>query len=133
VAYTPGGDAVDQRNQIFNPMKMKTRGSVIWDHGPFTTRLQASYVNSYTNTLVNPNQSVDSYMLVDLAATWQLGDVFTNDFTDDLSLTAEVRNVFDEDPPYVNVAPASNGSGGYDATNSNPIGRLLSVSIRSKF
>jgi len=133
VAYTPGGDTVDQRNQIFNPMKLKTRASVMWDHGPFTTRVQGSYVNSYTNTLINPNQSVDSYKLVDLAVTWRPEDLFGSDFAEEISLTAEVRNVFDEDPPYVNVAPASNGSGGYDATNSNPIGRLLSVSVRTKF
>jgi len=133
VAYTPGGAPVDQRNQIFNPMKLKTRGVAMWDHGPFTTRLQASYVNSYVNTLINPNQGVDSYMLVDLALTWRPDDFFGSDIAEEISLTAEVRNVFDEDPPYVNVAPASNGSGGYDATNTNPVGRLLSVSVRTKF
>lgn len=133
VAFTPGGPLVDQRNQIFNPMKLKWRGSVMWEHAPFTTRLQATHVNSYTNTLVNPNQSVDSYTLVDLAFTWQVSQSLQLGMVDGLSVTAEVRNLFDEDPPYVNVAPASNGSGGYDATNTNPVGRLLSLSVRSKF
>jgi iron complex outermembrane receptor protein len=45
----------------------------------------------------------------------------------------EARNLFDEDPPFVNVAPSANGSGGYDATVTNPIGRLLALTLRKKW
>jgi iron complex outermembrane receptor protein len=33
----------------------------------------------------------------------------------------------------VNLAPGVNGSGGYDATSSNPVGRLLALSLRKKW
>jgi iron complex outermembrane receptor protein len=46
-----------------------------------------------------------------------------------LTLGAEVRNMFDEQPPYVNLAPSGNGSGGYDATATNPIGRLFALTL----
>lgn len=133
VAFTPGGDPVSLRNQIFNPMKFKARASVTWERGAYSARLQATHVNGYTNTLVNPNESVGSYTPVDFALTWRASDSFDTGFLDRLSVTFEVRNLFDTDPPYVNVAPASNGSGGYDATNTNPIGRLFSLAVRTEF
>ena len=50
-----------------------------------------------------------------------------------LTLGAEVRNLFDLDPPYVNLAPSGNGSGGYDASAASPIGREVAFSLRAKF
>jgi iron complex outermembrane receptor protein len=52
---------------------------------------------------------------------------------EDLELGIEVRNLFDADPPYVNIAPGVNGSGGYDATAANPIGRLFALGLRKKW
>jgi iron complex outermembrane receptor protein len=50
-----------------------------------------------------------------------------------LVLGLDVRNLFDVKPPYVNIAPSVNGSGGYDATASDPIGRVISISARKSF
>jgi iron complex outermembrane receptor protein len=36
-------------------------------------------------------------------------------------------------PPYVNIAPNQNGSGGYDATAANPIGRMFSFTMRKRW
>jgi len=33
----------------------------------------------------------------------------------------------------VNIAPSVNGSGGYDATAADPIGRLFAASVRKSF
>jgi iron complex outermembrane receptor protein len=51
----------------------------------------------------------------------------------DLNIAFEARNMFDEDPPFVDVAPSGSGSGGYDATIANPIGRLYALSLRKSF
>lgn len=133
VAFTPGGELVSQLNDIYNPSKFKSRASVTWEYGSVSTRLQGSYINSYSNTLVVPNQKVDSYVLYDLAFTWRPSSEFISGLAQELSTTLEIRNLLNEDPPYVNVAPSSNGGGGYDATSSNPIGRLLSLTVRVKF
>ena len=50
-----------------------------------------------------------------------------------MTLSFEVRNLFNETPPYVNIAPSGNGSGGYDASAADPIGRLFAVSVRKSF
>ena len=54
-------------------------------------------------------------------------------FGTEITLGGEVRNIFDQDPPYVNIAPSGNGSGGYDATAASPLGRVFAASLRVKF
>ncbi|MCW2406515.1 iron complex outermembrane receptor protein [Sphingobium sp. B1D7B] len=134
IAVTPAAPLVDRRNVIFNPLKFKARASITWDHGPLSARVLATHVGGYTNNLSNPVQSVKSYTPVDLTLTWRIGDPqATGFFEKGLTLAMEVRNVLDIAPPYVNLAPNGNGGGGYDATASDPIGRLFAVSVRKSF
>ncbi|PBN42419.1 TonB-dependent receptor [Sphingobium sp. D43FB] len=134
VAVTPAAPLVDRRNIIFNPLKLKARASVTWDHGPFSARVLATHVGGYRNNLSRPVQSVKSYTPVDLTLNWKVGDQQADGFFEKgLVLGLEVRNMFDIAPPYVNLAPNGNGGGGYDATASDPIGRLFAVSVRKSF
>lgn len=134
VAVTPTAPLVDRRNFIFNPLKFKGRASVNWDHGPLSARVLVTHVGGYKNNLAQTVQSVKSYTPVDLTLNWRIGDPEENGFfAKGFTLGLEVRNLFDTDPPYVNLAPSGNGSGGYDATASDPIGRLFAVSVRKSF
>lgn len=134
VAVTPVAPLIDRKNYIFNPLEFKARASVTWDHGPFSARVLATHVGGYYNNLSNPGQKVDSYTPIDLSLTWRIGDQKADGFFEKgMTLGFEVRNLFDTDPPYVNLAPSGNGSGGYDATASDPIGRLFAVSVRKSF
>ena len=115
-------------------LKFKLRGSVTWDHGPLSLRALLTHVGGYTNNIANPAQSVGSFNPVDLSLTWKVGDKDGgNILTSGLTLGLEVRNVFNERPPYVNIAPSGNGSGGYDATAADPLGRVFAASIRKSF
>lgn len=77
---------------------------------------------------------VKSYTPVDLSLNWRIGDPKESGFFErGFTLGFEMRNAFDTNPPYVNLAPSGNGSGGYDATASDPIGRLFAVSVRKSF
>ncbi|MFB0610711.1 TonB-dependent receptor plug domain-containing protein [Aurantiacibacter poecillastricola] len=133
VAVAPEAELIDQLNIIFQPLRFKGRLFANWDHGPFSTRVLATHVGGYSNNLITPNEDVDSYTPIDLTFTWRVRDSFDDPDAVDLELTAEVRNLFDEDPPYVNLAPSGNGSGGYDATAASPIGRLFAVGARVRF
>lgn len=133
-AVTENAEAVDQLNKIFLPLKFKARASVSWEHGPLTTRLTAAHVGGYTNDAVAPNEKVDSYTPIDLALTWRIGDSYADSFfAKGMSFTLEARNLFDVDPPYVNLAPGGNGSGGYDATAASPVGRVIAFGVRKAF
>ena len=132
VAVAPQANLTDQLNIIFQPLRFKARAFANWDHGPISARVMATHVGGYTNNLVTPSQDVDSFTPVDLTLTWRVADSFAIPMAD-LELTAEVRNLFDADPPYVNLAPSGNGSGGYDATAANPIGRQFAIGARVRF
>ncbi|MFM1885713.1 MAG: hypothetical protein RL026_870 [Pseudomonadota bacterium] len=133
VAITSVAPLLDKLDTIFNPLDLKLRASVTWDREPFSVQLAATHVGGYTNNAVTPSQSVGSYTPVDLSVSWQLGDADAGPLLGNLVLGLEARNLFDQDPPYVNIAPSVNGSGGYDATASNPVGRLLAVSLRKRW
>jgi iron complex outermembrane recepter protein len=127
-AQTPTAPLISQLNQIFQPLRFKAQASVSWDNGPFGARVRAQHLNGYVNTAVTPNQPVSSYTPVDLSLTWKIGDRATP-----FTFGFEVRNLFNVQPPYVNIAPSTNGSGGYDASASDPIGRQFAVSVRKTF
>ncbi|MGX7896629.1 TonB-dependent receptor domain-containing protein [Tsuneonella sp. HG222] len=133
VAVAPSAPTVDQLNTIYNPLKFKMRTSLSYDREAFNARLTWTHVGGYDNTAIKPTQAISSYNPIDLALTWEVPDSTRAGFLKRLALTAEVRNMFNEDPPFVAVTPNANGSGGYDATASDPIGRLFAVSIRTAF
>jgi iron complex outermembrane receptor protein len=129
-SVTPSGQRVDRLNDIYNPLRFKGRAALTWNLAPITTQLVVNYVNSYNNTQVTPNETVDSYMPIDLTVTLHGDDMeWLGSFGDALSLSLEARNVLDEEPPYVNVGQSGNGGGGFDPTASNPIGRLIGIRI----
>jgi iron complex outermembrane receptor protein len=76
---------------------------------------------------------VGSFSPVDLDFWWSLGDQGGSDLADGWRLGFEIKNAFDEDPPYVNIAPSGNGNGGYDSSASNPVGRLYGMSLQKTF
>lgn len=128
---TPTAPALDQLNQIFQPLRFKMRANVNWEKGPFSANVRWTHINGYTNTAAptaTPNQRVGSFNPIDVGIQWRIGErdrAFT--------FGIDVRNILDEAPPYVNIAPSVNGSGGYDATAADPVGRFVAATVRKKF
>lgn len=131
VAITAQAEMIDRLDTIFNPLDFKARAAATWSYGPSTARIQINYVGGYDNDFITPVQHVGAYKPVDL--TWRYDLSGVGGLAEGLMLGVDVRNVFDEDPPYVNLAPAGNGSGGYDATTTNPVGRTFSFSLSKRF
>jgi iron complex outermembrane receptor protein len=124
----PNAPFISQLNNIFQPLKFRARASVNWEKDRWGLTLRTTHVGGYTNNAISTPQAVKSYTPVDAVVTFKVGEA-ANPFT----LSFEMRNMFNIKPPYVNIAPSSNGSGGFDATASDPIGRLMAVSARKKF
>lgn len=132
-AITKNSPRIDMLNTIYNPLRLKTRAVLSWEKGDWTTRLVASHVNGYKNNIVSPSESVDAYTPIDLSVSWALGQAYPDKAFGNLTVTLEARNIFDVEPPFVNVAQGPNGSGGFDATAANPIGRTVGISLRSRW
>ena len=133
VANTPDGALLDRDNVIFNPLSLRMRASLGWSLGRYSARAVLNHIGEYDNNLATPTQTVDSFSPFDLDAWINFGDPDGRSFSEGWQLGFHIKNAFDEDPPYVNIAPSGNGSGGYDATASTPVGRVLSVSLQKTF
>jgi iron complex outermembrane recepter protein len=133
VQFVPGGATFDELNTIGFPLKLRMRGSVGWEFGPLDVIGFINFANSYTNTQVTPNEGISPLTTVDLDVAYNLGKSVDSYLTRDLVFTVHVNNLFDRDPPYVNIPIGANGGGGFDPQTTNPIGRLVSVQVSKKF
>jgi iron complex outermembrane receptor protein len=135
-AITPAGDLIDRRNTVFNPLKFKGRGSLYWAYEGANTRLTVNHVGGYDNNTLPNNgvQKVASYTTVDLGVTFDVGNTASRSlFAGGFSVSFDALNLFDRKPPFLDFAPTINGSGGYDATAANPVGREIAVTLRKRF
>jgi iron complex outermembrane receptor protein len=84
------------------------RGRVTWNH-----------LAGYYNTTITPRQEVSNYDTFDLFLGY--------DLTRNVTLSADVRNLFNEEPPFVDT------TFGYDPQSANPIPRVISFTAQVKF
>ncbi len=130
----------------FQSIKLEGRANLGWDYQGFSANLFVSHTGGYTNrglagsTLINPvtrtngvatggGDPVKSFTAVDINLSYKLQNM---GFMDSAQLFVDATNLFDRKPPFVNNYNIS-GASGYDNLNANPIGRAVTVGIRTKF
>jgi len=133
VGLTATAPVIDQANNIDYPMKWRARGTVNWSNGGFDAGIAVAWQNGYNNTYVTPVEKIKSYTTVDLRLAYDLGNTGIPG-TEGVKIGLDVQNLFDRDPPFVDLAPTSNGGGGgFDPQASNAIGRIIAVSLSKSF
>lgn len=128
-------------NQTFPSIALTSRAAINWVYNGITAQIAANYTGSYKNwsstALVpitsdqfgNPNggggDKVAASTLIDL----HLGYEFNtgNPLLGDNEVYVNVKNLFDS------AAPFYNSANGYNNYNWNPIGRLVSIGLRTKW
>ena len=131
LSQTPGAPEVNVVNRIGYPVRFRARGTVGWHQGGLSAFAFVNHMGGYTNDLATPVQKVDAYTTVDLSVAYR--------FEDDASMLGgvrvglDVRNLFDADPPFVNIVANANGGGGFDPQAANPIGRVIGLSLSKAF
>lgn len=131
VTPTPGVAPIDALNHIGYPLRFRARGMVGWRLGAMSAVTFVNYQNGFTNDLATPVQKVSDRATVDLTLSYALDRL--GGALGGTSLSLNIRNLFDTPPPFVNIAPNANGGGGYDPQTGDPIGRLVSISLRKRF
>lgn len=116
---------VNQLGATNFPVKWRVRGRAGWEMGPFEAAAYLNYIDNYRNTTVVPNQRVDDYATIDLNLSYRME--YGSSWAKGTTLSLAVTNVFDTDPPFVDML------GGYDPVYGNVIGRMMSVSLRTRF
>jgi len=118
---TATSPTADIAGTSYNPTRFKLRAGATFVHGDLTAGIFANYADVYVDNTNAPSRKVDSWATIDLSLSYALSDT--------LLISASAQNVFDSAPPFLlNVRGT-----GYDPTNSNPLGRLLSIDVSKHF
>jgi iron complex outermembrane receptor protein len=115
----PNAGLVDVVGLINFPQKFRSQADLGVEWKEFQSRITWNHVAGYTNTTSPLPQRVSNYDTVDLFLGWDLNDRFR--------FSIDVRNLFNEDPPFVDTTR------GYDPQSSNPVPRLISFTAGLKF
>jgi outer membrane receptor protein involved in Fe transport len=129
-AVTNTSPNVDILNSYANPLKLRFRATAGWrQHSAGDSGLGATLAVNFTNAYDNPGSvlapRIDSLTTLDLRLRYQTPD--EAGFFGGTEFALNAVNVFNQSPPF-----ADNVSG-YDAVNFQPLGRVLSLSVRKKW
>lgn len=109
---------IDVVDTLFNPVALRLRGTVSWSRGGLGANAAINFTDSYEDKTSQPNRSIDEWTTLDLQLSYRTR---THGWLNNLEVALNAVNVFDEDPPFANTPT------GFDATNANAYGRLISL------
>ncbi len=117
---------LERVDTIYRPAALKLRGSAAWSRNGFTAFAAVNYTGNYQDNIYGVDPvGVESWMTVDLQMSYDIDDRVDLGLLRDTRLSLSLRNVLDNDPPFVN---ATNGIR-YDSANATPLGRFFAFSI----
>jgi iron complex outermembrane receptor protein len=126
-------------NQTFASIQDQGRANLSYNNGPFAADIYANYTGKYKNwnansviplTLSAAGLPAGGGDPVKANVTWDFNASYT--FSEggklgDAQVFVDVTNVFDKMPPFVN------GASGYNNYAGNPIGRVTTIGLRSRW
>jgi len=106
------------------------RGGATWRLNAWALTGIVNYLPRETNNQVTPFQKVGSWTTVD--ASLRFAQVLPGVFSG-IHFSLAVVNIFDRDPPFVQL-PATVPQGfTYDSANTSPLGRFLSLQVSKEW
>ena len=131
-AVTPASVPFDSVGTIYNPTRLRFRGSAGWSRLGWAVNLAVNHTDDYVdNRIATALVPVSSYTTVDARIAYRFQEsappVLRN-----LQVALAAQNLFNERPPRVAVV-RTDFDLGYDPTNANPIGRMVSVEISKRW
>jgi iron complex outermembrane recepter protein len=130
--YAQGASFSNLVDTFANPTRWRGRLDAAWSSQSWLIGGALNAVGGYVNTAGLGHPPVASWTTVDLIGRVDLGAIFSSTASKGLSLSLAVLNALDRNPPYVNAV----GLGvfvNYDATNANPLGRLVALELRKSW
>lgn len=115
----PGAALANVIGTINFPQRFRMQADLGVAHGKVKGRVTLNHLSGYDNTGITSTQKVSDYDTVDASVGI--------DITPRFSLSVDVRNLLNEDPPFVDQTR------GYDPQSTNPVPRLVSITAGVKF
>jgi len=130
---TPASDAVEIANTTGNPPRVHLRATARWDSGNWSSSATVNHASGYsTRGSLDAFGSPLPYATIAAWTTFDLGLGYSPtgnplSWMNGLRALLNVTNLFDKRPPHVNDLAYGFG---YDPSNANPFGRMVSLQIR---
>lgn len=124
----------DALDTFRNPVDLRLRGGGSWSHGAFSAAVFINHVDEYTDDeAIGGPVSIDAFTTVDATLQVDLGQWLDARLFQDTTLSANVTNVFNEEPPSIGERPPFLNSIIYDPVNASPLGRRVSVLLNKRW
>lgn len=117
---TPMAPVLERLGTIDYPLRFRARADLRWNLANIGAGLTVNYSNGYWDTAQTPWDRIDSYTTVDGSVSYTFEGASK---LEGLSVSLNVSNLFDDDPPFVNQ------TSGYDAGKASPFGRMLTLGL----
>jgi iron complex outermembrane recepter protein len=112
-------EALDVVDTIGNPLALRLRGSLSWQRRQWSANAFVSYAGDYVDKISRPARSIGSWTRLDLHLAYHVPD--DAGLFSDVEWSLNATNALDRSPPFANSRI------GYDPTNADPLGRIISV------
>lgn len=117
---TPAAPLEARAGTIGYPLSFRARTNLRWSLDNVSAGLIVNYFDSYQDTRGTRNDTVSAFTGVDIFGNYDfVGSGF--------SVSINVANLFDEEPPFVN------STAGYDPGNASPYGRMVMLGVSKSF
>jgi iron complex outermembrane receptor protein len=130
---TAGASEISTVGTVGYPASLRFRGQSVWTHRDLNVSVAGNYVGRYTDTSALRPREVGSYTTFDFVTRYNVGNTATP-VLHGLVGTLAVSNLFDRRPPFVENGTLGLFSGShYDPANSDPTGRLITVTLSKRW
>jgi iron complex outermembrane receptor protein len=119
-----GADRVNFADTPFNPADLRLRFGSRWSWNQYSLGIRLDYTGSYWDAAINPARKVSSWLTADLLFSMDIDKQAELPAFRNLTLSVNVLNLTDRDPPSVSIGP-SGSTLGYDGRNASPLGRSV--------
>jgi len=111
---------------IFNPSRLRARGSIQYERARAHAALFANYIGKLTDERFATRAVLKASVNFDLTASYDL--IEGRGVDPGLSVSLTINNLFNDRPPI--IAQTGPTDTPYDSTNYSPVGRFVAVGVR---
>jgi iron complex outermembrane receptor protein len=115
---------------VGNPLALRIRGTADWyqhrfDQAGFGASLTVDHFGGYNDVQALSQSSINPLTTIDLRTSYRTSP--GNGSLDDMEFSLNGSNILNQAPPFVDR------SVGYDTTNAQPYGRVISFSVQKRW